>query len=642
MRLVAVAASAFLVAALAAMASDDCSSCSKEPQFPEAESFLQASGYPASQYSVLVSWSERTHDGQEGFVTGYHVKGPDGSTFDLYSDGEGTLLSVAQVKALGIRKKQWDLPPVEKLGETPPAIAALLPEKPVPTGVSKSVVPRGGAILPEIDWSRVAREDEESAELGKPTRIGVLLDLTDPAVVHGDSVSSGEWTALSGGGSLWSFAMLSPDAFGMRVHFSEIELPLGARVVVYNAYDPNEAYGPYFGPPPGETDLWSATVFSESVVVECFVPDSANRGEVRLTIDRCTHNYVPFGKLAMAKGAGSCQLDVTCYSSWATVAAGVGGIGTTGQSGTLWCTGSLLADTDASTTIPYFLTANHCVGSQSAASSIEVYWLYQTSTCNGSAPSPSTVPRTTGGAQMLATTTANSGTDFALLRLNNNASNGVSYLGWASAEAGIGTPTVCVHHPSGDFKRISFGDVTNDPESLLGSRPRLRYHQSTWRVNLGTTEPGSSGSPLLIESTQQVIGQLWGGPSYCGVPASGRLDYYGRFDVSFPLIEQYLDPEPANNGTIEIIKPNSGISWAKGRERKIKWNSTGDVGPKVRIDLYQGGAFVMNLKNKTRNDGKWKWFIPIELSPASNYFIRVSAVANDTIFDNSDNFGIHN
>ncbi|MCP4641045.1 MAG: hypothetical protein GY851_11455, partial [bacterium] len=83
-----------------------------------------------------------------------------------------------------------------------------------------------------------------------------------------------------------------------------------------------------------------------------------------------------------------------------------------------------------------------------------------------------------------------------------------------------------------------FADITNFSESLLGSHPRERYHQALW--NDGTTEGGSSGSPLMIEATQQVVGQLWGGLASC--TATGSPDYYGRFDVSYPLMESWLAP----------------------------------------------------------------------------------------------------
>ncbi|HRI87483.1 MAG TPA: trypsin-like peptidase domain-containing protein [Candidatus Hydrogenedentes bacterium] len=624
---------------LGAIADDDCNTCS-EPQFPEAATYLEAKGYPAASHTVLLTWSERTATEPSQFVTGYHVKRDDGSLIDLYSDGDGNLLNDEALSALGIRKKNWDLPPVEKLGESTAPDLNWLPDSPTPVSVTKSVVPRGGVVLPEIDWAQVAQEDQESAEHSKgATRIGVFVDLESPIVIDGDNVSDGSWVEVADG-SLWSFAMMSPDALGMRVHFAEISLPAGARVVVYNGEDAGEAYGPYFGPSPDATDLWSATVFGESVVVECYVPRSANRSNVRLTIDRVTHNYIEFGALTMAKGAGNCNLDITCYSSWSEVAKGVAGVGSIGSAGSIWCTGSLLADTDDSTTVPYFLTANHCVSNQSAASNIEVYWLYQTASCNGAPPSLLSVPRTTGGATMLATNNASTGTDFALMRLNNNPPAGVNYLGWTSSAAGIGTPTTCVHHPSGDFKRLTFGDVTNVANSLLSSRPRERYHQSTWRPGLGVTEPGSSGSPLFIESTQQIIGQLWGGPSSC--TAQEKLDYYGRFDVSYPLMEQYLDPDVTIDGEIEVTVPNSQKTWLIGTKKRIKWTITGNPGATVKIDLYKNGVFLRNLKSSTPNDGKAPWKIKPNLSAGNDYYIRVTSLSDGSILDNSDTFALTN
>ena len=44
--------------------------------------------------------------------------------------------------------------------------------------------------------------------------------------------------------------------------------------------------------------------------------------------------------------------------------------------------GTLLADRDTSTTVPYFLTANHCVSSQAAASTIQSYWFYRATACD--------------------------------------------------------------------------------------------------------------------------------------------------------------------------------------------------------------------------------------------------------------------
>ncbi|MCX5758253.1 MAG: PASTA domain-containing protein, partial [Candidatus Hydrogenedentes bacterium] len=66
--------------------------------------------------------------------------------------------------------------------------------------------------------------------------------------------------------------------------------------------------------------------------------------------------------------------------------------------------------------------------------------------------------------------------------------------------------------------------------------PSSRFWENVWTS--GVTEPGSSGSPLLIVSKQQVIGQLYGGGSSC--TAQSSPDFYGRFDVTFPLVQSYL------------------------------------------------------------------------------------------------------
>ena len=59
------------------------------------------------------------------------------------------------------------------------------------------------------------------------------------------------------------------------------------------------------------------------------------------------------------------------------------------------CSGALVSDTDGSTTIPYLLTANHCISTQSAASTLEVFWDYKTASCNGSIPALARCPGAT-------------------------------------------------------------------------------------------------------------------------------------------------------------------------------------------------------------------------------------------------------
>src|SRR5690606_16189236 len=77
--------------------------------------------------------------------------------------------------------------------------------------------------------------------------------------------------------------------------------------------------------------------------------------------------------------------------------------------------------------------------------------------------------------------------------------------------------------------------------------------------DIGTTEPGSSGSPLF-DQDGRVIGQLHGGYAACG---NDSADWYGRFSISWnggstpdSSLRSWLDP--LNTGNLEIDGLDAG------------------------------------------------------------------------------------
>lgn len=528
----------FFIFVRGAFCEEDCPDCETE-RFPEAADFLKGNGFEPDGFQVLFVWEEAVPQRPGEFVRGYHLLPKGESTpVDLYGDIQGALLDDSKLKELGIREKDWKKRPQEAFSEV-----SVGPMK--AGGVVRAVVRNAGVFskevrLPGIDLAKALSEDErgESSPVKGVTRIGVFQDLPEVARAGDGGGKSGSWRQLGDGSSVWSLSITSPSARGQRVHFSDVILPVGASLVLYSAADPSEVYdlaGDGLATP---KDYWTPTCFGETVVVECFVPTGGAVSGVSLAVDRVVHIYRELDALPFAKGAGTCNLDVTCYPEWSTVARGVGGIGTIGATGAVWCTGTLIVDTDPSTQIPYFLTAHHCVRDQVRASTIEVYWLYQTSVCNGSPPSLLTVPRTTGGATMLATAGGRGdiggGNDFSLLRLRQTPPSGLTYVGWTSQAPAFNTEVTCIHHPTGSYKRISFGTLQDDDLYLYADD----YHEVLWHD--GTTEHGSSGSPLMITATQQIIGQLWGGGASCYT--MDYPDFYGRFDVTFSLAQSYLAP----------------------------------------------------------------------------------------------------
>lgn len=122
----------------------------------------------------------------------------------------------------------------------------------------------------------------------------------------------------------------------------------------------------------------------------------------------------------------------------------------------------------------------------------------------------------------------------------------VYYAGW---DVSGRTPQSAtgIHHPSGAVKAISF---ENDPLTEIWG--------SHWQVNdwdLGTTEPGSSGSCLFDQSNGLCIGTLSGGYAACG---NDLEDWYGQTHKGWTgggtadsRLSDHLDPLALGTTTLQ-------------------------------------------------------------------------------------------
>lgn len=393
--------------------------------------------------------------------------------------------------------------------------------RPVP--VADPRLPRQVRVLDRIDLTRVIQEDAKISEEKGGRRIGVLRKLAPMRV---DAGSQNYWSMLSDGRQITTIELEAPGSEGIRIHLEDVQLPTGSRVVVYASDDPADAYGPH---EVTAGELWIETVFSPKVCVEIVIPAGASTRDVQAQIREIAHIYTPWKALVQPR-VGSCHNDVMCTPAWTTAAAGVAGIGSISRDGYIFCTGCLLADSDPAAQLNYFMTANHCVTTPTSANTLEFYWFYQSEGCGGIVPALNSVPRTTGGADFLTGISRSRGTDFSFLRMRNPPPPGVIYEAWSAATPANGSSIASIHHPDGDYKRISFG-------SLMGPATRDSFWSVQW--SSGVTEPGSSGGPLFNEN-KEFLGQLYGGTSYCAFP--NGLDEFGRFDRTFPFVQAWLRP----------------------------------------------------------------------------------------------------
>src|SRR5262249_53299022 len=229
---------------------------------------------------------------------------------------------------------------------------------------------------------------------------------------------------------------------------------------------------------------------------------------------------------------------------------------------------------------------------------------YQTSSCNGPPPSLGNVPHTVGGADLLA---PSNGNHFSFMRLRQIPPSGASPLSW-SPSAPSGNETVaCIHHPTGAYKRISFGNVIGANDNFWGVR---------W--SSGATESGSSGSPLL-NSSHQVIGQLNAG--FNGGPGSSCTDItvpdqFGRFDLTYPAIQQWLNsgggggPPPPPTfvaGTYNglFYDQGSGLAVNTAGAFTVSVNSHGRLS-----SPFQAGAVRYSASGQFNGDGSAQFSLP--------------------------------
>jgi len=206
------------------------------------------------------------------------------------------------------------------------------------------------------------------------------------------------------------------------------------------------------------------------------------------------------------------------------------------------CSGGLIADSDAGTQIPYFMTANHCRSSSS--SNMEAFFQYQvscgTSTCTGTYTDPPTnlIAGKTVGATIKATGGISSG-DFSLFQLNENPPAGSVFLGWTNSPIAFtnGAALHRVSHPSGAPQAYSNANVNTSASTCTGwNRGPLIYSTG----NVGATEGGSSGSPV-VNSSGQFVGQLTGS---CGTNLNNVCDHASNRTVDGAFAHYYNSVAP--------------------------------------------------------------------------------------------------
>jgi hypothetical protein len=420
--------------------------------------------------------------------------------------------------------------------------------------------------LPPLDLAGIRQEDSiNDLDKSLPWRYGVER----PIVL--DMEAYGVWSTLDTGDRIWRVAIKSPQAINMSVNFNDFHLPFGARLQLYNGdrSDKSKVYSDENNRSSKVLGSWF--VSGDVIWVEYFEP-SSTVGTVALEIGSIIHGY----RLGLVNewvdgtrglnDSGDCNFDVNCsvgseFEPKKNIVKRAVALLNLGN-GHL-CSASLLNNT-ASNKRPYLLTANHCLNnSDPALWSVRFNWMSPNPICGATENSADIQSNfTMSGAQLRAN---NSQSDFALVELYNAipTSWDVAFSGWDRADA-IPEYQVGIHHPNGDIMKICRDDDSAIKENANGTDVWLIKGITAGNGNgweIGTTESGSSGSPLFNEEGR-IIGQLYAGLSFCnGLENNGEYDVYGRFGISWghgntpeTRLKDWLDPLNTGQTTMDALQ----------------------------------------------------------------------------------------
>ena len=362
----------------------------------------------------------------------------------------------------------------------------------------------------KLDLGPILEEDERILQEGGRLRAAYPRE---PSLLTSD----GSWARVPGGW-LWRLDFVCEWALGVNVHVAQMELPEGAAIIVYDPDRPGEFDGPFTGTGEfGTGDAWIVTFDTDDVRIEYFEPDRPGTRRSRhlpFDIPVVHHLYrPPFLDGGDDRGAGSCHNDPACYDDWYDVSMATARILVSNSS---YCSGQLIA-TIMGDESPYFYTANHCIENASEANSTVFLFRYMRLTCGGGVNSGTSI---FGGSELVSAAPCG-GDGNTLVMINRELPSTVFWVGWTTAGISNGTDTTGLHHPAGDYMRISFGDKIAGDSCLYGQ---------DW--SSGTTEGGSSGSGIYRNSDQKIFGSLCCTQSLDGCDAQWALNYYNRFNVS--------------------------------------------------------------------------------------------------------------
>lgn len=355
----------------------------------------------------------------------------------------------------------------------------------------------------------------------------------------------------------WFYRVRSKGAESLNFLFEDFHLPEGGLLFVYTP-DMKRMLGGWGAVNNNAANtLPTGIINSDEVIIECQAPKGATTPRLRLTeVNHGVRHIHIAGEPRFGSGplkTTSCAPNVACLPELTRLSQSVVVLAV---NGTLMGTAALINNTRNDGT-PYLISAYHvftreCVSFASMehlAKTVVAFFNYASPTCSGEVRG--TEEQSVAGATLVGVEPTS---DAIMIKLNSAPPRDYSpyYCGWNAGEAPQGQFTN-IHHPRVLPKRIGVCNRAIRIGTTDGGSPRCPFEkQRHWVIpgwDIGTTQPGSSGSPLF-DKDHLFIGALTGGSSECHAPQNE--DYFYAFSKLSRL------GTPGSTAIMKALDPGGG------------------------------------------------------------------------------------
>ncbi len=511
-------------------------------------------------------------------------------------------------------------------------------------------VPTKTLASPDVD--ALLEEDDLNANFFKAQRCAVAVPLFESFFDNAKHISFDDY-------DLYVLKIDIPYAYAIGFSSDNFYLPKGAEFYLYNS-DHSKILGAYTSDNNSDNGIFATEyVYGEDMIIEYYQPKGiAEKAQIELS--EFVYFYRPVihfeeqnelfvedneestdGITRKFRDSGSCNVNINCSegNNYQDVKKAVVRIQVRGGYSYYACTGTLVNTTNNSKE-PYILSAGHCItySSTSDFNYFVFYFNYEASGCS----TPNSEPTYTSytGCTRLAydNTYGDNGSDYLLMKLKTSITSSLNpyFAGWSRSTTAPSNG-VCIHHPSGDIKKIStFTQKPTAEETYTSTHWRVYWAQTT--NGFGIVEGGSSGSGLFNPSGF-LVGTLTGGYSDCGnSSASDQRDWYGQFNKQFQYLSQWLDPNNTGVTTMNGIYYNqtSGLEEVENNPLSFSvYPSPAKDYIRINIDNPQENTVIAVLDNMGRtmlsdklSKAEGKSTIDISSLPTGVYFVRLYSNKN--------------